>query len=370
MSEIRSSAAAPRSVRRYSNLQGQAVLNGVMIRSDRHVAIAVRQADGRIRVRSHAQAAAGLRMRGLPLIRGAVAFLEALFHGVESLVYSVHPPGRSRDHQGAGIGVVMSLLGVLVLVGFIFVLAPHWVAGWVSRAVDPDLTAESWIYRVTEGCVRLLALFAYLLAASRIPGVRSLFRFHGAEHQAVHAFESGQELTIENARGRAVIHPRCPTAFLLSVVIAAVFFFAFLFPWTGSLPVTDHPGLNRTALVVLKMFLLFPLAGVVYEWVLLGSARMENPLFRILTAPVRMVQVLIVRRPDDRQLEVALTSLRQVLRLGKGIPSPSKQQRRSGGAGDDPLDPGDPTDEDEFEISGLAELGKVQATVDEFASKW
>jgi uncharacterized protein YqhQ len=175
-----------------------------------------------------------------------------------------------------------------------------------------------------------------------------VFQYHGAEHRSIFAFEAGDDLTVENARKHSNVHPRCGTSFLLFLVLISVVVFSVVFPLFKLTELTGHKLLDHVLMVLIKIGLMFPVAGLAYEFIKMCACRLQNPLFKMLIWPGLMLQRFTTRDPSDDQLEVALASLRQVLRMEK---DETASRDRSA---------------EEVEINELSDLTYTQTTVQEF----
>lgn len=276
-------------------LGGQAVLEGVMIRSPRWVSTAVRTRSGTIAEEVVHRPTLLVRTpwARLPVVRGAVVLWEALVVGTRALVYSASQAvegelGRplSRREVGLSLG-----LGLSLAVGLFFVL-PTVVVRWMDRG----LGAVS--FNLVEGLVRTAVLVGYLGAVGLLPEVRRVFMYHGAEHKVVNAWERGAPLEVEEVQKHSRYHPRCGTSFLLVVVLVSVVVFSLV----GKPPIAWR-ALSRVVLVPL-------IAGVAYEVIRAGSrCRWLRPLL----APGMWLQRLTTREPDAEQVEVAIRALRGVV---------------------------------------------------------
>jgi uncharacterized protein YqhQ len=187
----------------------------------------------------------------------------------------------------------------------------------------------------------ILLSYVYLIALMK--DIHRVFQYHGAEHKSIYAFEAGDELTVENARKYTTLHPRCGTSFLLFLVLISIGVFSIVFPLFGLTQLSNNPIMSHVIMILIKMVLMLPVAGLAYEFIKACACRMNNPVFKAMIWPGMVLQKLTTREPDDQQLEVALASLRQVLKAEK-----------ESAAGT------------ETEITFLHELKLVQATVAEF----
>jgi uncharacterized protein YqhQ len=275
---------------------GQAVLEGVMMRGRRVMATAVRKPDGTII--TDVRPLGGIyqsRIAKIPILRGVLLLVDTLGLGMESMEFSASVQGEKPLTRGEWAG---SLLAALAIVVGVFLLAPIAVSGWMESALhSPALLANG-----VEGILRLTLLILYLVLIGRVPDIRRLFAYHGAEHKTVHAFEAGVGLTPENVERFAKEHPRCGTSFLVTVAVLAVFLFALL----GPLP---------TAWKIVSRIVGVPLlVALGYEYLRLTAAVRNPALARVLAAPGVWTQALTTREPDAGMIEVAITALQAVRR--------------------------------------------------------
>ncbi len=291
------------------DLGGQAVIEGIMIRSADTIATAVRRPDGQIIVRSETYVSLAKRVRalGVPIVRGVVSFVEMLVIGFQTLSFSAtlaagESPGETsvRDRLLNGVsmaGAVAAAIGI-----FFFVpLAACNALGLAKQAVA---------YNVVAGGIRVVLLLTYMWAIGFVPDVRRVFAYHGAEHQTISAYEANEDLAVENAAKYERFHPRCGTSFLLIVVVLAITAYAFIdsgFAWVAGRPETlaERFGVH---------LLFLPLvSGLAYEALKATNSRKESPLVRALIAPGLWLQHLTTRAPSEDQLAVAVAAARASL---------------------------------------------------------
>lgn len=280
---------------------GQAVLEGVMMRSPRYTAIAVRKGSEIVVKREENSSIADrYPILKAPILRGAVALVEMLVVGVRALSYSAGVVSDDEEEL-TGRDIFMAVAMALSFTLLVFIVLPTILTKFVARSLE-----SPFLLNLIEGIVRILFFLLYLIAVSSMKDIRRFFEYHGAEHKAVHCYESGEELTVENARKYTTLHPRCGTSFLIVVMVVSILLFS-AFGWPGVV-----------ARVVWRI-LLFPLvAGVSYEFIRLAG-KSNSPLVRLLSAPGLWLQKLTTREPDDSQLEVALEALKCVLSGGDGF---------------------------------------------------
>lgn len=278
---------------------GQAVIEGVMMRGPSSLAVAVRQPAGNIVVEREELKPVNQRHPAWrwPVVRGVLSLVESLVLGIRTLTFSATAAmGEEEGGEELSTWELAATVGLAVLLAVaLFVVAPTAAAHWLQ-----DYMNVFW-QNLLEGLVRLALFLLYVVAISRLPDIRRVFEYHGAEHKVIHTLEAGEELTVENARKHSTLHPRCGTAFLLTVMVLAIVAFSFLSP----------PGILAR---LLSRLLFFPLvAGVGYELIKLSARHTSAFLVRLLIAPGLWLQKLTTREPDEGQLEVAIRALREVL---------------------------------------------------------
>lgn len=282
---------------------GQAVLEGVMMRTPRFWAVAVRRPDGRISNVSKAttSVAARWRLLRLPVIRGVVALGDSLAVGFRALSLSAQYATTDEDAEdGEGelsrwsIAVsFMIAIGVTIL---LFKVGPGVIARWLGLK-------QTLSFVLVEGAIKIGVLVAYLALLSLVPDLRRVFQYHAAEHMAINALEAGDELTPESVARHSRIHLRCGTAFLLWVMLVAILVF---------LVITPH---GIVGFIASRVLLLPVIAGLAYEVIRFAGKYGTNPVVRVILAPGLWLQRLTTRVPTRDQLEVSIDALKEVLRL-------------------------------------------------------
>ena len=284
---------------------GQAVIEGVMMRAPRSLAVAVRRPDGTVAVLREALRPLAERWRPLrwTVVRGTPALLQSLAHGMRALQFSA---AQAVDEQEVPSALGMALASAFAIasgVG-IFFLLPLALTQGVARLV-PAL-GSGFAFNLVDGTARFGIFLVYLATIALWSEIRRVFEYHGAEHMVVSAYEHGDPLTVAGARGHSTHHPRCGTNFLLVVVAVSVLVFSLI------------PGPWGFALKFLARLALLPLvAGFAFEILRLG----ERPWARWLAVPGSWLQALTTRPPSDDQIEVALRALREVLDMEGGLRS-------------------------------------------------
>jgi len=287
---------------------GQAVIEGVMIRGKKGVAISVREPNGELNVVR--QPLAGIykgRLREMPLIRGIIVLVETLVLGTQSLLRSAQV--AAAEETGEKIPAVVlwgTVVGGLALGVVLFIMIPLFATRYL---IDPYI--ESNLLRnVFEGLIRIGIFVAYLRVISLIPYIKRVFAYHGAEHKVVNAYEAGVPLEVEAVKNYSTAHARCGTAFLFIVLVVAIFVFALV----------GQPTL--WVRIVSRIALIPVIAVISYEIMKFGAANIDKRIVRILLAPGLMLQSMTTSEPDDSQLEAAISALKEVIEIDQA-PDPS-----------------------------------------------
>jgi uncharacterized protein YqhQ len=281
---------------------GQAVMEGVMMRSAYSVAIAVRNPEGEIIV--HEQSLSAKIYRGtlskLPLLRGLIMLWDALGLGTRALLWSADVAlGEEEEVNFSGpLGIGTLIVSLALGIG-LFLLLPAAAAAGVERVTGVE---SALLTNFVEGFIRLALVVGYIWLIGRVGEIKRLFAYHGAEHKTINGYEAGADLTPASLAPFPVEHPRCGTGFLLVVVVVSIFVFAFL----------GHPD-NLILRLGSRILLLPVVAGIAYEWIRFASRHMDNALVHVLIQPNLWLQRLTTREPDPEMLEVSICSLRHVL---------------------------------------------------------
>jgi len=294
---------------------GQAVIEGVMMRAPRAVAIAVRRPDGEIVVKKELAIPLSERFPivKLPIIRGAVALFTSLIIGIKALNFSANEAMTEEEKDKEGVkegggelsswamaGTMTVAFGFGICLFFLFPL-------YLTKLMTPVIGDNNIVFNLVDGVIRVIVFLAYIWLISRMEDIQRVFQYHGAEHKSIFAFEAGEELTIENVRRYSRLHPRCGTSFLLIVMLVSIAVFS-LIPklWPFYLKAGS------------RIFLLPMIAGISYEFLKWSASHDNHPLVKMVIAPGLALQRLTTREPDDSQLEVAIRSMNEALELNAG----------------------------------------------------
>ena len=275
-----------------------------MMRGPAHWALAVRKPDGEIAElnREIKSPMARHQVFRLPVIRGVVALGESLAIGFRALAISANYAAQTEDDEGE-VSTELSrgalIFAFAIAIGFaiaLFKVTPALITSWLP--ID-----RTGLFVIVEGLIRVSIFIVYLSVISLLPDLRRVFQYHGAEHKAINAYEAGAELQPERVQSFSLIHPRCGTAFLLWVMVIAIFVFAFL-----GQPVWYW-------LIASRILLLPVIAGIAYELIRFAGKHSSNKILMTLLAPGLWLQRLTTREPTLDQLEVSIRALREVLQL-------------------------------------------------------
>jgi uncharacterized protein YqhQ len=294
------------------NVGGQAVIEGVMMRSPARIATAVRRPSGEIvtRTEPYLSLTKKARLFGLPVIRGMVSFFEMLILGIKTLNYSAEIASATDDSpdkisgpvsQRTSPAIIAALIIALGIGIGIFFFLPLLLAQWAG------IQRTAFIFNLVAGSIRVALFVLYIKGIAYLKDIQRVFAYHGAEHKSIYAFENDLPLTVDNAARFSTLHPRCGTSFILIVATFAIFVFS-ISDTIFALAIGHQPGLLQRFVV---HFSLLPLiAGISYELLKLSGKTRESKLTRILIAPGLWLQMITTREPDSGQLEVALAALK------------------------------------------------------------
>ena len=284
---------------------GQAVLEGVMMRGPSAWSVAVRKPDSEIAEVNRPITSFLLRHRWarLPVVRGVFALGESLAIGFRALAISANYAAQEEGEEGEEVQTELSrgqlLFAFGIAIGFallLFKVSPALITNWLP------IESTTW-FVVVEGLIRVSVFILYLVLVGFMPDLKRVFQYHAAEHKAINAYEAGDALEPEVVQRHSLIHVRCGTAFLLYVMVIAIFVFAFV----------GQPGWFW--LIASRILLLPVIAGIAYEVIRFAGKHPTNPILRTILAPGLWLQRLTTRAPSLDQIEVSIRALHEVLRL-------------------------------------------------------
>lgn len=288
---------------------GQAVIEGVMMRGRKAMAVAVRNPQGEVVLHEEPLTAKIYTSSWgkWPFVRGLSLLWDALGLGMRALMWSAEVSTQEEGQEKiefSGPVAWTTIGGSLIFAVALFFLVPTFASRMLAAYVNNDRLVDAFF----EGAIRMILFILYLWTIGRIPEIQRVFGYHGAEHKTINAYEAGVDLTVENVRKFSVQHTRCGTSFLLYVLVISIILFA---PLTFS-------GLQPVWLALLLRFitrlLLVPIvAGIAYEIIRFSAAHDQNPLMRAFITPGLWLQKLTTREPEDSMLECAIAALKPVL---------------------------------------------------------
>ena len=281
---------------------GQAVIEGVMMRSPRAWTVAVRGPDKEIFLKRNDLLELPKPLK-IPVIRGFVALVQALVIGIKALTFSAETAAADEKEKLSSFS-----MGVTVFISFalgigIFLLLPLYSTKLIARAFE-SINESQMVFNMVDGIIRIVFFLLYIMLINMSRDIRRVFQYHGAEHKTVHAYEAGVELTPENVEGYSILHPRCGTSFLIIVMVLSILIFSFI-PREWSFM---EKFLSRIVLIPL-------IAGFSYEFIKFSSKKIKNPFVRMMTMPGLWLQRLTTRVPTRDQIEVAVEALKEVLHM-------------------------------------------------------
>ncbi|MFZ5968870.1 MAG: DUF1385 domain-containing protein [Bacillota bacterium] len=295
-----------------TSIGGQAVIEGVMMRGPKDIAVAVRKPDQEIVVKK--EPVKGLstnKLSKLPITRGVFALIDSMVLGIKTLTYSAEffEDGTGEEEQSRleqwiekkfgdkaqDVYTYFSVFIALAMAILLFIIFPTVAINFLKKYMESPLLLNG-----VEGVLRITLFVGYVLLISQIKDIQRVFQYHGAEHKTIHCYESGLPLTVENARKFTTLHPRCGTSFLLIVMVISMLLFTMI-------------GWPNPWIRILSRFILLPVvAGISYE-IVKWAGRSDSTFVYWISYPGLLMQKLTTKEPDDSQLEVAIAAMKNVL---------------------------------------------------------
>jgi len=294
------------------DIGGQAVIEGVMIRSPKHVSVAVRDPKGKPVIKAYRFKSLGEKHKffKLPFVRGVVSMYEMLRVGLKELVYSGNISSDEEEDLSDFAVTVTIGISLLFAVG-LFVALPYILASFFGFAEEESPV----LFNLIDGAIKIAILIGYIYAISLMDDIKRVFQYHGAEHKAVNCFEHGEKVTVKNAAKYTTIHKRCGTSFIVFVFLVMLLLFSvvpslieFFLPQVSSLSFIWR----RVVYFSARLLLLAPVISISYE-VLKITSKYDNFIVNLLAVPGRMIQGLTTKEPDKKQLEIAVLAVNSAL---------------------------------------------------------
>ena len=315
---------------------GQAVIEGVMMRSPKSLAIAVRKPNGEIVIKNDVWVSISDKFKFLkkPFFRGVIVLIESLINGISALTFSANEAldEDEKDGKDEKIHPLAMAFTIATALGFgmlLFVVLPHYLTDLMSKYSSDAFTVDSYKFHLVDGLIKIGVFITYVWVISLMKDIKRVFMYHGAEHKSIFAYEAGEELTIENARKHSRLHPRCGTSFILVVLVISIFLFSVVFPMINGLeifaPLQGMPKYIRNLVYIfIKIPLMMPIAGVSYEIIKLAGRKQDNKLLCMVSYPGMLMQKLTTKEPTDDQIEVALAALKAALATEESVKESDK----------------------------------------------
>ena len=279
---------------------GQAVIEGVMMRSGNVYAIAVRSPEKDIVFKKETIKELPKSLKW-PVIRGVVALGQALSLGIRALLYSAEASGHEEE-KPSDFSLFMTVIVSFVIAIGLFFLLPLYGTKLLGNVFN-SINDSSLMFNLVDGVIRVAFFLIYIVSIRMMKDIQRVFQYHGAEHKVVHAHEAGVELTPENADNYSTLHPRCGTSFLIMVMLLSILVFSII--------PKDWPFIEK----FMSRIVLIPLiAGLSYEFIKMSSKKMNNPFIHYMSMPGLWLQKLTTGIPTLDQIEVAIKALKETLR--------------------------------------------------------
>ena len=304
---------------RRNKVGGQAVLEGVMMKSGERVCIAVRKPDGSIEKQTDSFVSVRKKHKflNIPILRGAINFIEMMKLSFSTLSKSGEMLGTEEEETrfekwlrkkfGKSIMVVIMPISIILALALsvgLFFLLPTYATKGIEYLIGSPL--DGWLKSIIEGVMKIIIFICYLLLVSLMPDIKRTFMYHGSEHKSIFCYEHGLPLTVENVRMQRRFHPRCGTSFMFVMILIGVLI-GILIPWDWAN--VDSKILSSLIRTGIKLLLLPLTCGIGYEF-LMYAGKHDNDLVKIFSAPGLWMQRITTKEPDDSMIEVAIAALK------------------------------------------------------------
>lgn len=294
------------------NIGGQAVLEGVMMKSPLGWSVAVRGPKGEINFKTEKIRKFHWFFK-LPVIRCVVALFHALFIGVKAIEFSGRVVSKEEEKPLSGKSIGISIGLAVILAVALFIILPLYLTKLTGNFIH-SVSDNAFMFNLVDGLLRVTIFLFYVFAIGFWKEMRRVYEYHGAEHKVIYAYEAEEEMTVENAKKYKPYHPRCGTSFLLIVMIISIIVFSFI-PQEWSF--VDK--------AVSRLILIPVIAGISYEMLRFSARMKDHTIMGLIALPGLLLQRLTVREPDNSQIEVAIAALQEVLKLNESSGEINKQ---------------------------------------------
>ncbi len=305
---------------------GQAVIEGVMMRSPERIATAVRRMNGEVvlNIQEYQSLIQRKKWMNIPIVRGAITLIEVMILGIKHLNFSAdvamkdaeeveqkekakknHKKQRRKKKEKSGGMSTMSAI-LTVTLALTLGLALFFAFPLFATTHLFNIEKEAFAFNLVAGLIRISLFLGYIYLISLLKDVKRLFQYHGAEHKTIYAFESGEETTVDAARQFTTLHPRCGTSFLVMVLLISLLFFSFL----DSIVMVFHGNINLLIRLLTHLPLVPLVGGLSYEAIKASAKNPDHPIVKHLISPGLALQRITTREPDDQMLEIAIIALK------------------------------------------------------------
>ena len=297
------------------NIGGQAVIEGVMIRSPNYNVVSVRK-NKKIITKSDKIKQRKGRFYKLPVVRGFYNLIDMLVIGMRSLMWSADQQ-LEKDEKISKKEMTLSFIFAMLFGVGIFIILPYIATNFIGYYEE----TKPLLFNLIDGIIRIVFFLLYIIIISRMKDIKILFRYHGAEHMSIHCYEKGKKLDVNNIKKFSTLHPRCGTAFIMIVLIVAILTFSIITP----IILTIFPQLleintflRRVILFLIRISLLPLIAGLSYEFLKFSAKFEKNTIMKIFIYPGLLMQKVTTKKPNKNQIEVAMTAVKRALQLETG----------------------------------------------------
>ncbi|MEK6891777.1 MAG: DUF1385 domain-containing protein [Nanoarchaeota archaeon] len=294
------------------NVGGQAVIEGVMMRGPEKYVVAARNKKGIVYKKGNIPSTKNKFLK-TPFVRGFVNLTDMMVIGIKSIIWSAQQAGETDEKLGKNEITITMLISVGAVIIF-FIALPYFLTHLLGITEEQ----KPILFNIVDGLIRITIFLVYIYAISLLKDVKVLFQYHGAEHMAIHCYEKEKKLDAKNVKKFTTLHPRCGTSFLLIVFIVSIFVFSILpslishyYPNFANLNVWSRKGILFPVRILLIPFV----AGISYEILKVSDKKQNNVLFKLISMPGLWLQKITTKKPNSRQIEVAIYSLKKLLEI-------------------------------------------------------
>ncbi len=296
------------------NLGGQAVIEGVMIRSLNYNVVSVRK-NKKILTKKEKLKQRKTKFYKLPIVRGFYNLVDMLVMGMKSLMWSAEQQ-LEKDEKISKKEIAFSFIFAILFAVGIFIVLPYIATNFIGYYEE----TRPLLFNLIDGIIRIILFLLYIIIMSLMNDVKIMFQYHGAEHKAIHCYEKGKKLDINNIKKFSTLHPRCGTAFIMIVLVVAILTFSiitpiilYLFPNLANMHVIPR----KIILFLIRISLLPLIAGLSYEFLKFSAKYEQKPIMKILIFPGLLMQKITTKKPNKNQIEVAMAAVKKLVQLEK-----------------------------------------------------